>query len=72
MKLYPSSAQCDCEADTTNETTVLQQRRGAWNGLLGTAAKVVWTLHRAKKIYHYRERDQAHFWHWSDQTVIKI
>ena len=51
---------------------MIAERRGEWNGLLGVAAKFVWTIRRVKKVYHYRERDQAHFWHWSDRDVIKI
>ena len=62
MKLYPNNnPQCDCEADTTFESTMRDGARGR-----------PLRVHRAKKVYHYRERDQAHFWHWSDQTVIKI
>lgn len=73
MKLFPvTKPKCDCEADITVETTMLAERRGEWNGLLGVAAKVVWTIRRAKRVFHYRKRDQAHFWHWSDQQVVKI
>ncbi len=73
MKLYPvANPRCVCEADITAETTMLTERRGEWNGLLGVAAEVVWTIRRAKKVHHYRDRDQAHFWHWSDRQVVKI
>jgi len=60
MKLYPvSKPRCDCDADTTAETTVQRSFRNK-------------EIKRAKQVFHYRERDQAHFWHWSDQEVVKI
>ena len=63
MKLYPiKKCKKGCEADVVAETAVLQQR-----GRRGRP-----TVIRAKQIHHYRERDGARFWHWSDQKVVRI
>ncbi len=60
MRLYPSK--CDqCEADVVVETTMITAPRGNPPVLI-----------RAKRVHHYRERDEAHFWHWSDDTVVRI
>lgn len=67
MKLYPTRNKCGCDADKTAETAVQTVRRGDWDG-----TTVNWYTTRAKQVFHYRERDQAHFWHWSDQEVVKI
>lgn len=52
---------CGCEADITEETAMVVVRRGRMR-----------IPKRAKVVLHYRKRDEAHFWHWSDQRVIKI
>jgi hypothetical protein len=59
MKLYPSKADC-CDADITRETAVMYVH------------PLIFPNRRAKQIHHYRERDEAHFWHWSDQDVVRI
>ncbi len=62
MKLYPiANPRCRCEADVTVESAVLRVPRGMPR-----------QLKAAKQIHHYRKRDQAHFWHWSDQDVVQI
>lgn len=62
MRLYPvANPRCGCEADVTVESAVQRVVRGKPR-----------TLRTAKQIFHYRERDQAHFWHWSDQDVVQI
>jgi hypothetical protein len=58
---------CDCEADITQQSTVKEAIRGTWNGKWGKDHKVVWKRIRNPRVRHYRERDQAHFWHWKDQ-----
>jgi hypothetical protein len=59
MKLYPSKADCGCDADLTMETAVQAKRvydeEGTFYGVT-----------RDKQIFHYRERDEARFWHWSN------
>jgi hypothetical protein len=65
MKLYPSKNECGCDADVTAETAV--QPRVVFDDS-GKRAGVI----RAKQVFHYRERDEARFWHWSDQEVVKI
>lgn len=57
MRLFPSKATC-CDADVTKETAVLESQRGR--------RRV-----RAKQIHHYRRRDEARFWHWSDREVVQ-
>ena len=65
MKLYPSRHDCVCEADVTKESAI--QRRHVYDPE-GNYAGII----RAKQIFHYRVRDEARFWHWSDQEVVKI
>lgn len=62
MKWWPSSPiTCGCDADVTKTTAVIAAKRGR--------PKV---LKRARMVWHYRERDEARFWHWSDLDVVKI
>jgi hypothetical protein len=63
MKLYPvKRPQCGCEADKTAVTTVIH------NVPRGQPPR----LKSAQKVFHYRKRDEAHFWHWSDTEVVRI
>jgi hypothetical protein len=57
MRWYPSNNDCPCEADITQESSILNAVRG-----------LPWDRKRAKIIRHYREGDEARFWHWSDQS----
>jgi hypothetical protein len=61
MKMWAAPNRCGCDADVTMESAVVP-------------VPLVWTKvpRRAKFIFHYRKRDEAHFWHWSDQKVVKI
>lgn len=34
--------------------------------------RILFPGRRAKQIHHYRERDEARFWHWSDREVVRI
>lgn len=60
MKLYPlKKCKKGCEADVVAETTVIRMPRSG-------------QIKSAKQVHHYRERDEAHFWHWSDQKVVQV
>ena len=58
---------CDCEADVTRVSAVLAFNRGKAHPPYKFPL-----VKRAQKVEHYRSRDEAHFWHWSDQEVVKI
>lgn len=56
MQWYPTKPFCDCTADITQTSAVLNRyRHGQRN--------------RVKKVRHFRFADQAHFWHWADDAV---
>lgn len=57
MEWHDRNWSCRCEADITQTTSMIQARRG--NPL---------KVKRAMRVRHFREKDQAHFWHWSDQN----
>jgi hypothetical protein len=65
MKLYRVRASCGCDADTTKETAMQEKividDQGQRHGTM-----------RDKQIFHYRKRDEAHFWHWATTEVIRI
>lgn len=61
MNLFPYNPKCKCRADVTKATSM----REVWRG------KPL-SLRRAQMVFHYREEDQAYFWHWSDQDVVVI
>lgn len=52
---------CGCDADRTETSFVFEAIRGR-------PAK----RRRGRMIRHWRERDDAHFWHWSDTKVVRI
>lgn len=60
MKLYPiKRCKKGCEADVVAETAMIEAVRSGQRK-------------RAKQVHHYRQRDEARFWHWSDQKVVRI
>lgn len=62
MKWLPyRRPKCDCDADRSEITHVLEGFRGKPR-----------RIRRAQMIRHYRDRDDAYFWHWSDTKVVKI
>ena len=64
-----SKSVCDCVADVTQVSTMQPARRGPVNGLdhLGRRSVV-----RARQIRHWRESDDAYFWHWEDQAPYRV
>ncbi len=59
MKWHPvRNPKCQCKADVTEISTVRTRRRGKPP-----------KMKKAQMIRHYREKDEAHFWHWSDTEV---
>ncbi len=64
MKWYPKNPKC-CEADVTVVSTVMTR-------VTRRPPTFIPRPVNATIVRHYRERDQAHFWHWSDQEVVRI
>ena len=52
---------CDCVADVTQVSTVCE----AWRGR--PVRKI-----RVRQVRHYRESDDAYFWHWEDQDLHQV
>lgn len=50
---------CDCEADVTQVSTVREVIRGMPPRRI-----------RSRMVRHWRERDDAHFWHWEIPGTI--
>jgi len=59
MAAKESKIDCACEADSTHFSTVIRSMRGR-------PGKRQWK--RSQMVMHYRSRDEAHFWHWKDQS----
>ena len=67
FKPSPKRMPCECVADVTEVSAVLGVRRGVAHPPFRFPLVV-----RAQRVRHYRVRDEAFFWHWSDQEVVKI
>ncbi len=63
---------CSCVADVTQVSTVRRMRRGVaqrWKAHPGLSYV---GIKASRQVRHWREVDDAHFWHWEDQQIYQV